>query len=170
MRHLYLILASLLLTACMGSGLEDLEEYVRDSDKDLRGNIPPAPEVKPPEVFTYSNEGVPPLPTPFQPRKQGGGGKDNLAEDHPKEELESFPLENLKMVGYLEQGSIREAVIRAPDSRIFRVKVGNYIGTKFGRITAISANAITISEIVRENEEETQRISTLQLEEPGVTK
>ncbi|MDD2776165.1 MAG: pilus assembly protein PilP [Gallionella sp.] len=170
MRYPCLILASLLLTGCMGSGLEDLEEFVRDSDKDLRGNIPPAPEVKPPEVFTYLNDNVPPLPTPFQPRKQDKGGKDNLAEDHPKEELESFPLENLKMVGYLERGSVREAVIRSPDGRIFRVKVGNYIGTKFGRITAVSPNAITISEIVRENEEDAQHINTLQLEEPGATR
>lgn len=169
MKQFYLILLPLLLTACMGSGLDDLEEYVRDSDKDLRGNIPPAPEVKPPEVFAYTNDDVPPLPNPFQPRKQEINGKAAI-EDHPKQELEGFPLESLKMVGFLEQDNVREAIIRSPDNRIFRVRVGNYIGTKFGKITAISANGVTISEIVRENEEETQRISTLQLDEPGVDK
>ncbi|MFY9260800.1 MAG: pilus assembly protein PilP [Gallionella sp.] len=173
MRYLYLILAPLLLTACMGTGLEDLEEFVRTSDKDMRGNIPPAAEVKPYEVFPYKNDATPPLPDPFQPRKQIKNGKDKeLVEDHPKEELENFPLENLKMVGFLEQKNVPEAIIRSPDNRVFRVRVGHYMGTKFGIITAISADGVTIREIVRENEQDegTERFSTLQLDEPGVAK
>lgn len=169
MKHIYLMLVPLLLTACMGSGLEDLEEFVRDSNKDLRGNIPPAPEVKPPETFLYTNDGVPPLPNPFQIRNKDKKDK-GTDTDRPKQELEGFPLENLKMVGYLEQGKIQEAIIRSPDNRVFRVRVGNYIGMKFGKITAISANGVTISEIVQENGEDVARESTLQLEEQGVAK
>lgn len=167
MRHFYLICLPLLLTGCLGSGLEDLEEYVRTSDKDMRGNIPPAPDFKPPEVFPYKNDSVPPLPDPFQPRKQPKDKDHNT--DRPKEELENFPLENLKMVGFLEQKGIPEAVIRTPDSRIFRVKVGNHIGTKFGEITAISADGIVIKEIIREGDDATVHDSILKLDEPGVT-
>lgn len=157
----------LLLTGCIGSGLEDLEEFVRNSDKDMRGNIPPAPEFKPPEIFPYKNDTVPPFPDPFQPRKQVKDKDHNT--DRPKEELENFSLENLKMVGFLERKNVPEAVIRTPDNRIFRVKVGNHMGIKFGEITAISADGIVINEMIREGDDVTVHTSTLKLDEPGVS-
>jgi type IV pilus assembly protein PilP len=180
MRLIYLIFASLLLTGCLGSGLEDLEEFVQNAGEDMRGKVAPAPEVKPYEVFPYRNEKDPlkpndpfndkyPLPDPFKPHKSAKDSKfDPTKEDRVKEELESFPLESLKMIGFLEQKTERYAIIRAPDSRIFRVKKGSRLGVNSGQITLIADGEITIKEFVPDSEGEfTERTSTLQLDEPG---
>lgn len=180
MRLVYLIFASLSLTGCMGTGLEDLEAFVKNSGEDMRGKIPPPPEVKAYDAFLYRNEKDPnkptdpyfdkyPLPDPFKPRKPVKINPDELAaENHTKEELEKFPLENLKMIGFLEQKKVSYAIIRAPDGRIFRVKEGNYLGLNFGKITAIANGEITIEELVRDSAgDANKRVSTLQLDEPG---
>ena len=47
MKPIYLALISLLLAGCGGEEFQDLRDFVRDSGKDMRGKIPPPPEVKP---------------------------------------------------------------------------------------------------------------------------
>jgi len=75
----------------------------------MRGKVDPPPDIKPYEPFTYENATS--LPDPFKPRKQDvrnasltGQNQPNL--DRPKEELEDYPLESLKMVGYLSQKKV----------------------------------------------------------------
>ncbi len=174
MRLIGLLLAPLLLTGCLGGGMDDLEEWVKNSGADMRGKIPPAPEVKPYDVFLYQNDGNPaknelPLPDPFKPRNPPKVNKAELTgEDHVKEPLENFPLESLKMIGFLEQKNVSYAIIRAPDNHITRVKVGNYLGMNFGRIISINNVEITIKELVRDSVgDANERTSTLQLEELG---
>ena len=54
--------------------------------------------------------------------------------NRPKEPLEAFPLESLKMVGVLQQKNTNFALIKA-DTGLYRVKVGNYMGQNFGIVT-----------------------------------
>ncbi|TAN72472.1 MAG: pilus assembly protein PilP, partial [Gallionella sp.] len=67
MRLIHLVLASVLLAGCGGEEFQDLRDFVRNSGADMRGKIPPPPEVKPYEPFAYDNEAN--LPDPFKPRK-----------------------------------------------------------------------------------------------------
>jgi len=85
--------------------------------------------------------------------------------ERPKEALEEFPLENLKMVGYLFQNKIGYAVIRAPDGKLHRVKAGNYIGTNFGLISEVTETEAIVKERVLDNSsgEYSDRVSSLQL-------
>ena len=154
MRALALLLAfasALLLPACGGDSHSDLRDFVKESDKLPHGNIPPLPEMKPYEPYTYNAFD---LTDPFKPRKieppKGGGG---VAPDlnRRREPLEAFPLENLKMVGTLEQKKEIYALVRAPDNALYRVKVGNYLGQNFGRIVGISESAVKIKEIVQDS-------------------
>jgi type IV pilus assembly protein PilP len=148
------ILASAALLAMAGCGgeMDELKQFVRESDKGLPRRIEPLPPVKPFEPFTY--EGFD-LPDPFKPRKlaaprEGGGG--GLAPDlnRRKEPLEAFPLEQLKMVGTLSQGNDTYALVRA-DKTLYRVKKGNYMGQNFGLITDVTESEIKLKEIVQDS-------------------
>lgn len=152
MRRLVMLCLPLLLTAC-SSGTDDPREFVKNAGKDLRGKVAPLPEVKPYEPFTYQAMD---LPDPFKPRKleppkgSGGGG---LAPDfnRPKEALENYPLESLKMVGTLSQGKVTYAIIKTPDNSLYRVKPGNHLGQNFGIITQVTENEVKLTEIVQDS-------------------
>jgi type IV pilus assembly protein PilP len=151
MKRLLLPAALLLLGGC-SSEIDELKQFVRESDKGLPRKVDPLPAVKPFEPFTY--EGFD-LPDPFKPRKltapkEGTGG--GLAPDlnRRKEPLEAFPLEQLKMVGTLSQGADTFALVRA-DKTLYRVKKGNYMGQNFGLITDVTDSEIKLKEIVQDS-------------------
>jgi type IV pilus assembly protein PilP len=151
MKRLLLPAALLLLGGC-SSEIDELKQFVRESDKGLPRKVEPLPAVKPFEPFTY--EGFD-LPDPFKPRKlsapkEGAGG--GIAPDlnRRKEPLEAFPLEQLKMVGTLSQGKDTYALVRA-DKTLYRVKKGNYMGQNFGLITDVNDVEIKLKEIVQDS-------------------
>lgn len=167
MKLIYFALASILLTGCGGDEFQDLQDFVKNSGADMRGKIEPPPEVKPYEYFAYNNETN--LPDPFKPRKpdlRSGAGKGINQPDfnRPKEALEEFPLESLKMVGFLYMNKVGYAVIRAPDSKLYRVKAGNHIGMNFGLIEEVTDAEVKIKEMVQDSSGDwSERMSSLQL-------
>ncbi|MDD2916073.1 MAG: pilus assembly protein PilP [Gallionella sp.] len=169
MRLFHLVFASILLTGCGGQEFQDLHDFVTDAGKDMRGKIPPPPEVKPYEPFAYNNGTN--LSDPFKPRKpelrSGGSTGGNQPDmDRPKEALEEFPLESLRMVGYLYQKKVGYAVVRAPDAKLHRVKAGNYIGMNFGLIKEVTETEIAIKETVQDSTGDwSERMSSLKLVE-----
>ena len=148
-RLLILPAVAVLLVSC-SSEIDELRQFVKDSEKGLPRKIDPLPAVKPFEPFTY--EGFD-LADPFRPRKitsrEGAGG---LAPDlnRRKEPLEAFPLEQLKMVGTLQQGKDMYAIVRA-DKTLYRVRKGNYMGQNFGLITDVTDAEIKLKEIVQDS-------------------
>lgn len=162
-----IMFASLLLVGCGGEEFQDLRDFVKNAGADMRGKIEPPPEIKPYEPFSYDNAAG--IADPFKPRKPEikSSSRDGLNQpnmDRPKEELEEFPLESLKMVGYLLQGKVGYAVIRSSDNKLHRVKAGNYIGMNFGQITSITDTEIKIKEMVQDGAGDwSERESSLQL-------
>jgi len=78
--------------------------------------------------------------------------------------LEEFPLEGLRMVGYLYQKKVGHAVIRAPDGKLHRVKAGNYVGLNFGLIQEVNETEVKIKEMVQDSGGDwSERMSSLQL-------
>ncbi len=165
MRRLASIAIVLGLTGCGIGGMDDLQTFVAETGKDMQGKIEPLPEVKVYEPFTYNAFD---LPDPFKPRKLSTGGGGGMQPDlnRPKEPLESFSLETLKMVGALSKQGLIHAVIKTPDNAIYHVKKGNYIGQNFGLVTQISDSEVTLREIVQDSAGDwSERISTLILQE-----
>jgi type IV pilus assembly protein PilP len=164
-----LILATLALVGCGGEEFQDLKDFVRDSGADMRGKVAPPPEIKPYEPFSYDNSTA--IPDPFKPRKteikssnRSGPNQPNL--DRPKEELEEFPLESMKMVGYLQQATVGYGVVRSTDGKLHRIKKGNYIGMNFGQVISVSDTEIKIKEMVQDSAGDwSERESSLQLVE-----
>jgi type IV pilus assembly protein PilP len=151
MKRLFIPVALVVLGGC-SSEIDELKKFVRESDKGLPRKIEPLPAVKPFEPFAY--EGFD-LPDPFKPRKltapkdgPGGGIAPDL--NRRKEPLEAFPLEQLKMVGTLSQGTDTYALVRA-DKTLYRVKKGNYMGQNFGLIMDVTDTEIKLKEIVQDS-------------------
>jgi type IV pilus assembly protein PilP len=66
-----------------------------------------------------------------------------------REPLESFPLDNLRMVGNLRQGASNVALVQV-DTALYQVRVGNYVGQNFGRVLRISEGEVAIRETVQD--------------------
>ncbi len=167
MKLIYIAFACILLAGCGGDEFQDLRNFVKNSGVNMQGKIPPPPEVKLYEPFAYVNDAN--LSDPFKQRKpettsNGRRGENEPDINRPKEALEEFPLESLKMVGYLMKQKVGHAVIRAPDNKLYVVNVGNYLGMNFGLIQKLSDSEITIKEVVQDSTGDwSERISNLQL-------
>src|SRR2546422_5119310 len=99
----------LLLAGGTGEEFGDLKAELKDKTKDLRGRIDPLPVVKPYEPVPYKAFDQ---ADPFSSAKielvtksAGSGGGGGLKPDlnRPKEPLEAYPLESVKMGGGLAQ-------------------------------------------------------------------
>jgi len=164
---------ALLLAACTGEEFGDLKAELKDKTKDMRGRIEPLPVVKPYEPVPYKAFDQ---PDPFSTAKielvtksAGAGGGGGLKPDlnRPKEPLEAYPLESLKMVGVLQQRKASYALVKA-DTGLYRVAIGNYMGQNFGLITLITDSQIQLRELIQDAVGDwTERQSTLQLQEVG---
>jgi len=85
--------------------------------------------------------------------------------DRPREPLEAFPLESIRMVGTLSRSRETFGLVRA-GTNLFRVRKGNYMGQNFGVITAIDDNQISLKELIQEGGGDwVERTSALQLQE-----
>lgn len=166
MNRWVLMILVLGLTGCGGDDMDDLQKFVSETGRDMQGKIEPLPQVRPYEPFAYEAFD---LPDPFKPRKlaiggSGGGLQPDLL--RPKEPLEAFSLETLKMVGALEKKGVINAVIQTPDKAIYHVRKGNYVGQNFGMITQITGNSVVLREIIQDSAGEwSERTSTLTLQE-----
>ena len=171
MRHaLTLALACLAFSGCGSERhLEDVKQFVKESENLPRGRIDPLPEVKPYEPFEYAAYD---LTDPFVARKPAAAPSTSRVSNDPrldpnrrKGPLEAFPLENLKMVGTLQQKKDVFALIKSPDNNLHRVKTGDFMGQNFGRITDINESTVKLKELIQDggNEwKEEERVLMLQ--------
>lgn len=153
--RLTLLAGVLLLTACSGEEHQDLKEWMREASKDLRGHVPPLPELKPFPIVSYNGSNLvdPFRATRIVPEKNAGTGGNAPDFDRPKEPLEAYPLESLKLVGVMLPGKgntkVGYALIQSTDG-LNHVMVGNHLGQNFGVVTAITAMEIKIKETVKD--------------------
>lgn len=149
-----------------GAQHEDLKAWMQEQGKGVKGKLDPLPQVKPYEPFAYNAFD---LPDPFRPRKiEPVKGLSKLAPDlnRRKEPLEAFPLESLAMVGTLQRGKSRFALVRTTDKDVYQVKIGNYMGQNFGVVIGIDDAEIRLKELVQDGAGDwTERSSTIQLAE-----
>lgn len=142
------------LAACSHDPTSDLAVYVQKVKHQQVSKIEPLPEFTPYESFTYSATD---LRDPFTPpsftsqqaapsQASNNGIKPDF--DRPREPLEEFPLDSLRMVGTLEKDHRNWALINDTDGTIHRVRAGNYLGQNFGKITRITDYEVELTEII----------------------
>jgi len=172
MKKLLLLALVALLAGCGNDQHSDLRQELKALTKGLRGHVKPLPQVQPYQPVSYEDQD---LVDPFRPdriiivppggAKTGVGGAPGPDLNRPKEPLEAFPLESIKMVGTITEAKQTYGLVKA-GANLYRVKKGNYMGQNFGVITSITESEIKLTELVQDGSGEwVQRSSALQLQE-----
>ena len=146
-RFTLIAVAVLSLSAC-SNGMEQLQQQVAEIKARPGEAIEPLPEVKPYEAFTYAagNMRSPFVPTPPARTDVANGVRPDVK--RPREFLEQFPLDTMRMVGTLQLLGRNYGLVQGKDGLVHRVLPGNFVGQNDGRILGISPTKITIVEIV----------------------
>ncbi len=165
--------AAVLLAGCSGTSQDDLTVWMSEQRATVRPRVEPVS-----------------APTPFNPQAYRGMGAISPFSDEKltvllraesaspltssliaaemnrrKEPLEFVPLDVITMVGILQRGNERVALVRS-DNLLYQVRAGNYLGQNYGRVTGITETQISLREIVQDAAGEwIERTSTLQLQE-----
>lgn len=140
----------LLLTGCGNDEFDDMRAWMAATGKDGVNKIEPLPQVKHVEAFEYQQAD---LQDPFMPRSLQPSGKGGLQPDlgRPKQPLEEFPLDSLRMVGTIERaGKPLRAIVKDPKGTLHTVQVGDRIGQNFGTILKVTADGLDIKELVQD--------------------
>ena len=112
------------------------------------GRIEPLPEVRPYETFTYAASS---MRSPFvagMPATAAASTGIRPDQNRPREFLEQFSLDTLKMVGTLRLGGGNYGLVQTKDGLIHRVLPGNHLGQNDGRVMSVNDAKITLVEIV----------------------
>jgi Tfp pilus assembly protein PilP len=83
----------------------------------------------------------------------------------PKEILETYELNSLKMAGILSESNKteRSAIIVTSNGSVYTVNIGNYVGKNFGKVIAINATNLQIEELHKRDGQWQKNLVTLKL-------
>jgi type IV pilus assembly protein PilP len=140
------------LLGCSSGDMTDLKGYVAEVKGRPKSAIDPLPEVKAVEPFVFNAED---LRDPFIPDEKSQEPEEEKVESgirpdptRSKEELESYELDNLRMVGTVNRQGVLWGLVKGGDGTIHRIRTGNYIGKNYGKIVNIKENSVELVEIV----------------------
>lgn len=162
------------LASCGSSEHEELQQWMSEQRNQTRPRIQPLPEPTKFSPQAYTQEGA---VEPFSSEKllqalkrdsnQATANAGLIAPElnRRKEPLEAMPLDAVVMVGSLIKQGQPVALVRV-DNLLYQVRVGNYLGQNYGRITKISETELALREIVQDAAGEwTERTANIQLQE-----
>lgn len=135
-----------------GDDMSDLKAYVEKIKARKSANIEPIPDIRPYEPYTYrpAERRDPFTPTLPTSEREGDGAAADIRpdKDRPRETLEQYPLDSLRMKGTLSAGGTLYALVQDPEGVVHRVTLGNHMGQNYGEVTAITPSEIQLIEIV----------------------
>ena len=162
------------LAGCGSSDQEQLQQWMTEQRNQTRSRVDRLPEPTKFSPQAYTQEGT---IEPFSNQKLAQALKrdssqatSNAALIAPelarrKEPLEASPLDTVVMVGSLVKVGQPVALVRV-DNLLYQVRVGNYLGQNYGRITKVSETGLSLREIVQDAAGEwIERTANLQLQE-----
>ena len=151
----------LLLTSCSGDNT-DLTKYINDTKLKPSRPIEPIPKFAPLPIFKFPENDS--RRNPFKPVDVKKRTDLNAPDQkRPKEPLESYPLDALKFVGTLKQGSEIWGLIKLPDGQIARIQVGEHMGLNYGRVVSIQNDALKIQETIKNSGTWEKNLTTIML-------
>ena len=135
------------LAACSGQG--DLHEWVAQVKARKGAPLPALPVVKTFETFLYQDQDRrdPFEPAPPEANAQTAAGP-HPDQNRPREPLEAFPLDSLKMVGTIGAKGSVEGLVKDPQGVIHQVRVGDYMGQNYGHVTQVTSSEVDVVELV----------------------
>ena len=147
-KRITLIAFAFAIAAGCSSDIDDLESRIQEIRSRPGGRIEPLPEVKPYETFSYA---AATLRSPFvqgMPASAMAPGAIRPDLNRPREFLEQFSLDTLRMVGTLRMNGRTYGLVQTQDGLVHRVLPGNRVGQSDGKITVIEEGKISLIEIV----------------------
>jgi type IV pilus assembly protein PilP len=159
-----------LLAGCSGDQ-DELQAWMEQQKREVRPSVKPLdpPKKFDPQSYVAAN-GV----EPFSAQKLTVALKQEAKQSNSlvaaelnrrREPLEAYPLDNMAMVGSVARNGRQFALLKV-DKLLYQVKVGDYIGQNYGRITNISETEVALREIVQDAAGEwIERNGALQLQE-----
>lgn len=152
------------------SDRSDLQQWMEG----VRAEAKPVPRrVNEPRVFEpyrYQEAG---RIDPFSATKiassdfDGKGRNNDLAPDQERlrEPLEAWPLDSIRMVGYLSNPQGSYALLQT-EQNVYQASVGNYVGRNYGKVMRISESGIELRELVQDAAGDwMERETTLRIDE-----
>ncbi len=166
----FLGMTALLLSACSPEH-DELRQWMEQQRREIKPNVSAlqAPKRFDPQPYT-SAQSVDPFSTQklTVALKQEARQPNSLLSaelNRRKEPLEAYPLDSMTMVGSVNKQNLPYALLRV-DALLYQVKVGDYLGQNYGRITRIAETEVALREIVQDAAGEwIERPATLQLQE-----
>lgn len=168
------VLALVLLTGCWGEEHGDLRQWIATQKSVTKPRIQP---LKEPTVFTPQSYTAANGMDPFNMLKltqvlsrESAQNTSNMAllqaeQNRRKEDLESYPLDSITMVGSMKKNGHDTALLRV-NQLIYQVNAGNYLGQNYGRILQIGEHSIKLREVVQDAAGDwVERMTTLDLQE-----
>ena len=170
------LMAAVLCTGLVGCAgdVEELQQWTEAKRREAKPNVP---KLQPPKKFDPEPYTSAQAVDPFSNQKLTQALKRESAQStsnaklvapelaRRKEPLESFPLDAMAMVGSVSKQGQPFALLRV-DNLLYQVKVGDYLGQNYGRITRIAETEIGLREIVQDAAGEwIERPASLQLQE-----
>ena len=151
------VLVSALMTGCTDTGHAELQAFADETALKFR----PVP-IADPDSSRPASSGKPfayaagELRSPFQPppvlKPLSAAGQPLAAPDfeRAKGHLERFPLAQLRLVGNLSSRAAHVALVQDPNGVVHPLRIGDHMGTDFGRIRAVGDAGIELVEIIRD--------------------
>ena len=171
-RVVALALATLSIAGC-GAEHEELQQWMEQQRREVKPSVTPlaAPKKFLPQPYASAL-----AVEPFSPQKLTVALKQELRQPNSllaaemnrrREPLEAYPLDSMGMVGSINKQGRPYGLLRV-DNLLYQVKVGDYLGQNFGRITRIAETEIAVREIVQDAAGEwIERPASLRLLEKG---
>ncbi len=169
-RTMCVVLLGALLGACSPDN-DELMQWMDQQRREVKPNVQP---LSPPKKFDPEPYVMAQSVEPFSNQKLAVVLRQEARQPNTmlaaemnrrKEPLEAFPLDSMKMVGSMDRQGRRYALLRV-DNLLYHVKVGDYLGQNFGKVTKISETQIALREVVQDAAGEwIERTTTLELQE-----
>lgn len=165
------VLALLALLAACTADQEELRAWMDQQRHEVKPSVSP---LQPPKKFDPAPYTMAQGVDPFSSQKLTVVLKQEAQQPNSllaaemnrrKEPLEAYPLDSMTMVGSLDKQGQPFALLRV-DNLLYQIKVGDYLGQNYGRVTKITETEVDLREIVQDASGEwIERPAALQLQE-----
>lgn len=154
-KYCYVFFIVVLFSGCGDNGVGEVKEWMDQTRKETQMRVTPLAE---PKVFIPVSYAGGQLIDPFDPTKllvvfarlkaaNDNGLKPDF--DRPKEALEAYPVESMKMVGTFNNRKSLQGLVQV-GKLIYPVVVGNYLGQNFGKVINVNDARIDVVETVQD--------------------
>ena len=167
-------LVAALLAGCGVSREDDIRQWMAEERNQTRPKVAPisAPKQFKPEAYTnsaaiepFSNQKLTQALKRHSAQQASNGALVAPELARRKEPMEAFPLDTMSLVGSIIKSGQPVALVKV-DRLLYQVKLGNYLGQNYGKVTKITETEVTLREIVQDAVGEwIERVATLQLQE-----